>query len=134
MHHMHNKESRKYFNRVFCMSGPYLHNYVLTDESHFQRIQECSNATDWNGMLEYLKTTNSTELTKCYYKSDWGKTILKSMWLPTIENPKTKSPFITQTAEEIYRSGNALPSDVLFSFTSQVDNKILFLFYILLKM
>lgn len=120
VYHMFNEESRKYFNRAFAMSGPAFHNITLTRGNHIDRMRECSKFNDTDEIIEYLRTTDSKELTKCYFRKDWGKTNLSTEWAPTIENANANKAFFTQTPEEMFESDEAPVLDTLFSFTSQV--------------
>lgn len=118
-YHILNEESRKYFNRAYAASGSAFNFFALTRENHLERMQECSKAKDSNEMIEYMKTTDSEVLAKCYFDINWGKTI-KPKWVPTIEKPGTKGAFITQSPEEIYSSDKPPVVDALFSFASKV--------------
>lgn len=119
IYQMLNEESRKYFNRAAIMAGSPFGYISLTRGNHLKRMQECSNLTDSNNIVEYLRSTDSAIILKCYLDIGWGKT-LKPSWIPTIEHPSASEAFITQSPDEIYNSEKAPIIDVLFSFTSQV--------------
>lgn len=117
---MLNEESRKYFNRGYAMSGSALNYFALTTGDHLERMKKCSDSKDMNKIIEYLKTTDSEELTQCHFRQNWGDVLPKSQWTPTIESPDTEGAFLTQLPEEIYNSSKAPAFDLLLGFDSQV--------------
>lgn len=117
---MLNEQSRKYFKRAFFMSGSALNYWALTTENHLDRIEECSRSKEFNEIIEYIKSTNSDELVRCYYDYVSNKALLKPKWTPTIENLDAKDAIITESPYNIYHSENAPVLDTLISFNSQV--------------
>lgn len=116
---MLNEESRKYFNRVLAMSGSVFSYFALTEGNHLKQMHECTNTTEINKIIGFMKATSSNVIVKCQFKKDWGLTI-KPKWVPTIEKPGTVGAFLTKSPDEIYNSDKAPVMDTLFSFTSQV--------------
>lgn len=78
------------------------------------RIKKHSHIDDNDDLIEYLKTADSTTLSKIgpFYT-------LPPSWAPTIENPNAIQPFLTKTPTEIYESNPPI-KDVMFSFASRV--------------
>lgn len=108
---MLNEESRKYFNRAFLISGSAFQYYVWHRGNHIEYIQKCSGSNETDQMIEYLKTTNSSNLVNC-------RVVGKS---PTIEIAGTKGAFLSQNLEDIYNSDEAPAMDTMFCFSSQVN-------------
>lgn len=108
--HMLNSESRKYFKRVFLMSGS-ASDWWFRKGNHTKEIQEClqTKKSD-NELVEHLKTLNASTLSNCNYLP----------WVTFIENPETPGAFISQTPDEIYKSDEAPIMDTMFGFGSQV--------------
>lgn len=117
--HMLNEESRKYFQRAMVMSGSIFSYFALTEGNHLEKIQKCTPKTDIIETIEYLRTANASDIVRCNFRDDWGKT-LKPEWVPTIEPKGTKNAIITQSPDNIWNSKNAPVIDTLFSFTSKV--------------
>lgn len=117
---MINEESRKYFNRAFLSSGSSLNYFAFTKGNHVERMFGCSEATNQQQLMEYLKTTPQDDIVECYFRYDQGPNAIKPVWTPTIEIPDAKMPFLLQDPEEIYNSGTVAPIDVLIGFDSQV--------------
>lgn len=114
---MLNPESRKYFTRVFTISGSALGTYALWEPSHLEQVRKCSGIFELVDLIDYLKTANSTVLRKCY---PVGKNRFRTFWLPTIESPRVVGAFLIKTAEEILRAIEAPVMDVLASVATQV--------------
>lgn len=107
--HMLNAESRKYFKRAFMISGAM--SYRARRHHYETNIQECLQTNKMqHELVEYLKTANVTALAKCN----------DITWLLSIEKPSAARPFLTETFEEIYRSGKMPVMDAMFSIVSQV--------------
>lgn len=107
---MLNEQSRKYFQRAWSGSGNAFSTYALRRANYVDFIQGCSLIFDINRLTQVLKTTNTTNLVRCYHES----------WYPTIESLNTKGAFLTKSPEEIYSSDNPPVMDALFNFASQV--------------
>lgn len=108
--HMLNEQSRKYFQRAWTGSGNAFSTYALRRANYVDFVQGCCKIFDINRLTYFLKTTNTTNLVRCYHQA----------WYPTIENPNTKGAFLTKSPEEIYSSDNPPIMDAVFNFASQV--------------
>lgn len=117
---MVNKESRKYFKRVYLGSGSALNNRMLSDINHVERMKNFTRISDMGKLIEFLKTTDGQTLADCYTVDGFGKT-LALPWIPTIESSRTDGAFLTKIPEDIYISNEVPAIDALFSFTSQVN-------------
>lgn len=117
---MLNKESRSYFQRAYADSGSAFQPYVFTRTDHVQHVQNCSNITETDKLLEYLKTVNSSNLMRAC-SLEVTPDIFNIVWSAVVESNDTKHAFITKTLEEIYKDANdgALAIDAMFSFTGQ---------------
>lgn len=114
---MLNPESRKYFNRVFTISGSALGTYALWKPSQLEQVRECSGKFELVDLIDYLKTANSTVLLSCYaIRANRFRTV----WLPTVESPWVVDAFMTKTPEEIMRSSEAPAMDLMASTTTHV--------------
>lgn len=116
---MLNEESRKYFNRAYLMSSSAFSFYAFSKANHVDKVKECSGIADNNRLIEYLKTAESSALSKCYRLE---KEFITT-WIPTVEPPETVGAFLTKTPDEIYDSDEAPTIDALFSFTFQVNSR-----------
>lgn len=120
---MLNKESRSYFQRAYAASGSLFQSYVFSKANHTKIVQKCSNITETDKLMEYLKTENSSALIKCP-RLEGPMVEFNIEWVPVIESNATKSAFLTKTPEEIFNGPTEeLPiMDTLFSFTGEVLN------------
>lgn len=114
---MLNPESRRYFNRAFALSGSGLGAYAIWKTSQLEQIRECSKIYQKAKLIEYLKTENSTVLLQCQALK---ANRFRSIWIPTIENPRVVGAFMTKMPEETYKSNEAPAMDTMLSMTSQV--------------
>lgn len=113
-----NKKSRKLFKRAFSMSGAGSSSWAIRRANHLPEIQECTKIHDFDKLVAYLKTANTSAFDDCFpWKYPDG---LHPVWVPTIEGPCAEQPFMTETPEEVYRSSDAPRADYMFSFTSSV--------------
>lgn len=115
---MLNEISRKYFQRAFSTSGSAFSYYVLRRRIHNKHIQKCSKTNETSQMIEYLKTTNSRILARCYAVGHSDE--VYPVWVPTFENPQKRGAFLSQSPEDIYNSDKAPVMDTMFGFASQV--------------
>lgn len=122
-YHILNKESRKYFNRAFMISG------TATSPStpfkygvnNLPQTRECLGIVAIGHLIEKLKIESATVVARC--KAFHMPGDLNMVWIPNIEIKGTQDAFITEAPNVIYASGKAPRMDVVFSFTSQVSSQ-----------
>lgn len=85
--------------------------------NHVPQIQECSQSSELNDLVGYIKTSNVSTLRDCSSREYQQR---NTFWAPTIESSKTANAFITKTPDEIYRSDKPPIVDAMFSFATQV--------------
>lgn len=111
--HMLNHESRKYFNRVFSMSGTAFYCYPLSliEDNNIESMQNCTKITNIEKLAKHLAITDIGNLLE--YNSE-----CEIVWAPTIESINAPNSFLTKSVEEIYNSTDAPVMDAMFSFDS----------------
>lgn len=115
---MLNRDSRKYFNRIFAISGSAFSRWALRQANHVRELQEFSKISEINHLVEYLKSEYASNLTKIYPYKNFDE--LRPTWVPTIESPNIIDAFMTKTPLELYQSDEVPIMDTMFSFTAQV--------------
>lgn len=115
---MLNEESRKYFNRAFMLSSSAYSTYTFRTANHVQHLKDYSKINELNNLVEYLKISNASILTKSYFYDFYGE--IRPIWVPTFESPNTIGAFMTEVPDELYRTGKAAVMDAVFSFTKEV--------------
>lgn len=109
---MLNAESRKYFTRVYLVSGTVSPRNLHRD-SQLPYVRRCLQFNGSNAeLLDYMKTAPSATLSKCHYMDR----------ILHIEGPNAIAPFITKTPDEIYDSDEAPVIDAMYTFASQVNS------------
>lgn len=112
---MLNKESRKYFQRAFAVSGT----AIRSNADHAELIQKYSTFNKTGKLIDFLRTESSIALLNISYLETADDLFV---WSPVIEGNHTKDAFLTRTPKEIYSDSTeeAPIMDTLFSFTAQV--------------
>lgn len=117
---MLNRESRKYFQRVFAASGSAFQSYLFTNVNHAQHVQNCLNITEASQLIALLKIESISVLISCPALEALDDFSSSPIWVPVIENTNTKNAFFTKTPQEIYNYPAGAPMmDAMFSFTAQ---------------
>lgn len=119
-----NKQSRKYFNRVFADSSSAFSSYAVHKANHVEVVQKCLKIDDKSKLVEYLKTAHANEIAQQCDLWNTGFKTFSQTWVPTIEAPTANEAFITKSLDEIYNSTEAPIMDTLFSFNAEVIHKI----------
>lgn len=123
---MLNTESRQYFNRAFASSGAALIFFVVRKANHVKLLQEYTEISDTDVLLEYLKIADADFLRACSpFNSKLGTLI--TPWVPTVERENINRAFLTKTPEEIYNSNQAPAMDTMFTFNTQVIKAMTYL-------
>lgn len=102
------------------MSGSILSYFAFDTMNHLQRMYKCANTNDKETLIEFLKTANADKIVECGYQKTFGNT-LDANWVPTIEKPDAKIPFITQLPEDLLNLGKIIPKDVLYTLHVDVS-------------
>lgn len=98
---------------LYSISDSAFYNYAVHHSNHMPLLQKCFGINQMDRLIDYMKTTNSSNFVQCD----------KPINHPAIESSSTKGAFLTQTPEEIYSSDKPPILDVMFGFNSKVFSK-----------